>query len=84
MYLTISSQNVVSLAHSCHKSLVLCSGPTCYECYSIFSCPIFVFEHISFVEQVYLKSTQKQQKGSVSFDPFHASSSSSSTRFSAK
>jgi hypothetical protein len=27
MYLTMSSQNVGSLAHSCHKSLVSCSGP---------------------------------------------------------
>jgi hypothetical protein len=35
----------------------------------IFSCPISVIEHVSFVEQVYLKNTPKQERGEVSFDP---------------
>lgn len=42
------------------------------EYYSIFSCPISVIEHVSFVKQVYLKNTPKQQKGEVAFDPSHS------------
>ena len=31
-----------------------------------------MIEHVSFVEQVYLKNTPKQQRGEVSFDPSNA------------